>query len=531
MPPFLVAGDALAHLLPDGAQLFSDITFAIRPKQRVALVGPNGVGKSSLARLITQERVPHRGGVSRHGAIAHLEQDAVPNAGQRVVDYLRIGDPYDALMRCQGGTGSSDDIALIGDNWDLDDTLAKDLRDVGLEHLSPIQNLPTLSGGEWLRLQLLGIQRREPDLLILDEPSNHLDQSGRIWLESWLRDADFAWLLISHDRHLLNLPEEIWELSSGGLEVYGGNYAHYLSEKTSQQNAAIAQAAHATRALRQAKRDHQATRERQQRKAAKGKRARAKAGQPKMALDGRQARSEHTSARLSHIKNARLSMADEQVNAAQARVKDHIPVQFDTATSAVLPNQPILTLVDVTLKYGTRSLFSKFDLALKGPQRMHLVGENGSGKTTLLDLISGKTAPDAGAVNRHVPLGYLLQQQVYRAAETPLERCRAYRPDWPETDIRIRLARAGLRREKAVIAFTELSAGERLRADLVRLLNCPSPAKLLLLDEPSNHLDIEALEALEAALKSYRGCLMFTSHDPVFVENMDVTDTVHLRRG
>ena len=531
MPPFLVAGDAVAYLLPDGTELFSDVTFAIGLKQHVALVGPNGVGKSSLARLIIQARLPARGTLSRHGAIAHLEQDAVPNAKLRIVDYLQIGDPYDALMRCQGGIGSSDDIALIGENWSLEDRLSQDLRGVGLAHLSPTQDLTTLSGGEWLRLQLLGMQRREPDLLILDEPSNHLDQSGRTWLESWLRDADFAWLLISHDRHLLNLPEEIWELTAAGLEVYGGTYTHYLSEKTSQQNAAMAQAAHATRALQQAKRDHQVSRERQQRKAAKGKRARTKGGQPKMVLDGRQARSEHTTARLSQIKNTRLSTADAEVTAAKARVQDQVPVQFDAAASAVTANQPILTIDDVSLRYGARSLFSLFDLSLKGPQRVHLAGENGTGKTTLLDLISGVKAPDTGTVTRHVPVGYLLQQQSCPTVDTPVERCRAYRPAWSETDIRTSLARAGLRRDKAIIPFNKLSAGERLRADLVRLLNCPSPAQLLLLDEPSNHLDIQALEALEGALASYRGCLLFTSHDPVFAENIDVTDRVHLQRG
>eukprot|EP00439_Symbiodinium_sp_Y106_P089120 s1_g1656.t1 len=439
MPPFLVAGDALAYLLPDGTELFSDVTFAIGPKQHIALVGPNGAGKSSLAGLITQERPPHRGTVSRHGAIAHLQQDAAPATGLRIVDYLQIGDPYDALMRCQGGIGSSDDIALIGDNWSLEDTLSQDLRGVGMAHLSPTQDLATLSGGEWLRLQLLDIQQSSPDLLILDEPSNHLDQSGRVWLESWLRDADFAWLLISHDRHLLDLPEEIWELTPGGLEVYGGNYTHYLSEKTSQQKAAIAQAAHATQALRQAKRDHQAARERQERKAAKGKRARAQGGQPKMVLDGRQARSEHTKARLSQIKNTRLSMADADVAAAKARVRDHVPVHFDASASAVTTNQPILTIEDVSLRYGARSLFSHFDLSLKGPKRVHLAGENGSGKTTLLDLISGETAPDAGTITRHVPIGYLLQQQTSSTAETPLERCLIYRPAWSETDIRTRL--------------------------------------------------------------------------------------------
>ncbi len=531
MPPFLVAGDALAYLLPDGTALFSDVTFAIGPKQHVALAGPNGVGKSSLARLITQECSPHQGAVSRHGAIAHLEQDAVPNVGLRIVDYLQIGDPYDALMRCQGGVGSSEDVALIGDNWSLEDALSDDLHDVGLEHLSPVQSLTSLSGGEWLRLQLLSIQRREPDLLILDEPSNHLDQSGRIWLESWLRDADFAWLLISHDRHLLDLPEEIWDLTPAGLDIYGGNYTHYLLEKTAQQNAANAQFAHAKRILQQAKRDHQTTHERQERKASRGKRARTSGSQPKIVLDGRKTRSEQTSSRLSKIKDARLAAAEDRIIAARAQVKDRTPIQFDAAASEVFSQQPVLTLTDVCLSYGSRTLFAHFDLSLRGPQRIHIAGENGSGKTTLLDLISGGTAPDAGTITRHVPLGYLLQQQTRLTAETSVDRCLAYRPDWSETDIRTSLARAGLRREKAVIPFNQLSAGERLRADLVRLLNCPSPARLLLLDEPSNHLDIDALDALEAALKSYRGSLLFTSHDPVFVGNMDVTHTVQLRRS
>ncbi len=134
----------------------------------------------------------------------------------------------------------------------------------------------------------------------------------------------------------------------------------------------------------------------------------------------------------------------------------------------------------------------------------------------------------SGSAIGHVPIGYLLQKSKSSRDETVVERCLAYRPNWPETEIRTRLARAGLRRDKALCALDALSAGEQVRAELIRLLTCPDPAQLLLLDEPSNHLDLDALEALETALSGYRGALIFTSHDPVFVKNMKVTDVVTL---
>ncbi|MCR9240515.1 MAG: ATP-binding cassette domain-containing protein [Rhodobiaceae bacterium] len=531
MPPFLVAGDKLAYLLPDGTDLFSDITFSIRPNQRVALVGRNGSGKSTLARLIAGEVVPSRGRLTVHGQIALLAQDAAPPPDLRIVDYLQVGTKFDALIRSNAGIATADDISLIADDWGLEDALHRQLQTVGLRHMSPTHLITNLSGGEWLRLQILGVQQANPDILILDEPSNHLDQDGRAWLETWLRNASFAWLLISHDRHLLALPNETWELTPTGLDIYGGNYARYLTEKTSHQQAAITRVAHAKQAERQAQRDQQVARERLERRVAKGRRERSKGSQPKIVLDGRMARSQHTASRLTQIKHARLSAAESRVATAQAEVKETTPVLFDAGASEVHPHQPVLDIEGLCFGYDARTLLNNFNLAIKGPQRLHLAGDNGSGKSTLLDLIAGQKMPDKGIVTCRVPVGYLLQQEDHGAEATPLDRCLAYRAGWQETDIRTSLARAGLRREKAVIAFELLSAGERLRADLVRLLNCPEPAQLLLLDEPSNHLDMEALEALEAALKIYRGALMFTSHDPVFLESMTASDVVQLAPG
>lgn len=528
MPPFLVAGDDLAYLLPDDTELFSNLTFSIRAHQRVALVGHNGSGKSSFARLLAEEVSPSRGQLSFPGRVVLLAQDAAPQQKVRAVDFLQVGPIYDALTRSLEGGASPEDLDLIADDWDLEDRLHLAFQAMGLKHLSPTGLLTELSGGEWLRLQILAVQWANPDLLILDEPSNHLDQAGRVWLEDWLREAPFAWLLISHDRHLLSLPDQIWELTPTGLDVYGGNYVHYLAEKTAQEEAANTRVAHAKQAERQAQRDQQRARERQEGKAAIGRRERLKGSQPKIVLDGRKARSQQTHSRLTRIKDARLSAAADRVATARSNLTIHIPVEFDSAASGVHQHQPILDINGLCFRYGSRHLLSDFNLSLKGPERLHLTGENGSGKSTLLDLIAGRKVPDGGAVTRRVPIGYLLQRADNASAQTPLDRCLAYRPQWQATDIRTCLARAGLRREKAVTGFDQLSAGERLRADLVRLLNCPEPAQLLLLDEPSNHLDMNALEALETALKTYRGALIFTSHDPVFVENMNVSGVVRL---
>ncbi len=461
MPPFLVAGDDLAYLLPDGTELFSNLTFSIRARQRVALVGHNGSGKSTLSRLLVNDIAPARGSLVVHGQVALLAQDAMPLQNMRVVDYLEVGPKFDALARSQAGEATAGDMVLIADDWDLEDALCRMLHEVGLGHVPLTHAITHLSGGEWLRLQILGASQATPDLLLLDEPSNHLDQEGRAWLETWLRDAPFAWLLISHDRHLLNLPDEIWELTSTGLDVYGGNYTHYLTEKTAQEDAALARIAHAKQAERQAKRDQQTAHERQERKAAKGRRERVQGGQPKIVLDGRKARSQHTTSRLSQIKQARLTAATDRVAIARARHRETLSVQFDAAASEVHPQQPVLNLEELSFGYGARALLNKFGLAVTGPQRLHLDGANGSGKSTLLDLIAGKKVPDKGTVNRHVPAGYLLQREEHALTNTPLARCLAYRPHWQETDIRTSLARAGLRGEKAVTAFDQLSAGER----------------------------------------------------------------------
>ncbi|HEX2203595.1 MAG TPA: ABC-F family ATP-binding cassette domain-containing protein [Longimicrobium sp.] len=524
---FRVVAERLAFSLADGRTLFSDITLGFG-RERTALVGANGVGKTTLVRLLTGELSPSSGVVVRRGTLGYLPQDFEVRAGQPLASVLGIDARLAALDRIYAGAGEPADFDLVADDWSLRERAEALLARFGLGHLPLDRPVASVSGGEATRVALAGLLLSRPDFLVLDEPTNNLDAAGREALYDFVAGWTGGLLVISHDRALLGHMDRIVELTPKGARVYGGNFEAYRAQKAAEEEAAERELASAEHALKAAKREAQRARERQEKRASRGKKEAAVSNAPKILLGMQRERSESTTARLRDVGARVVADGRARFDAARQRVDERGRLALDLPSSEVPAGKVVLDVDRVTYRHpGTASpVLRDVSLRITGPERIAVTGPNGSGKTTLLHLAVGALEPDAGTVR--VGLGpaevafFDQHARRLRPEASVLENYRAANPELDETQARHALARFLFEEDAVHQAVGSLSGGQRLRAALACTLNGYRPPKLLVLDEPTNHLDLDSLDALEEVLRGYDGALLAVSHDRAFLDAIGI---------
>ncbi|WP_027015843.1 ABC-F family ATP-binding cassette domain-containing protein [Comamonas composti] len=515
--------------LPQGKTLFSDLhaQFDLRP---TGLVGRNGVGKSLLAQILAGKIPPSAGQVRGSGQVHYLSQQVICESAT-VAALAGVQDVLDALGRIEGGSTAVADFEAVGDRWDLRQQLRQTLQAQGLGHLEMESPVSGLSGGQAMRVALAGALTMDADFLILDEPSNHLDRPGRAvlieQLRHWSAERGKGLLVISHDRELLNTMQRIIELTALGLDSWGGNYDFYEQAKARQVE-------HATEQLQQArqerKRQQHALREqqeRQQRREARGRRQGQEANQAKILLDRQKDRSQGTAGKLALQQQAQREQLDARVREAAALLEDEQAIVLHALPPLAGGSRTVAELEAVRLPFvsgAEQAAHSALNLSLSTGQRIGVLGPNGCGKTTLLRLLAGRIQPLSGKCRLVGPGAYLDQQLESLPPErTVLELMQEANAALPEAELRMRLAQLGLNAQKLAQPSGLLSGGERLKAGLACALYADPPAQILLLDEPSNHLDLVSQKALQQMLAGYQGCLVVVSHDAVFLDALHLS--------
>ena len=459
----LVDAERLGARRPDRA-LFENLALTVRTGDRIGIVGINGVGKSTLLRVLAGEDAPEEGTVrrGRGTTVALLAQEPVLPPGTVA--------------------------AAVGAGWQATSLLER----VGMGAFADV-DIATLSGGQAKRVALARVLAHPPDLLLLDEPTNHLDIDAIAWLEGWLASFRGGLVMVTHDRHLLDrVTTRMIELDRGGAYVHEGGYASFLEARSERE----AQAAVAETVRRNLARD-------ELRWLRRGAPARSR--KPKARIDAATAIIEKAPA-----PSARPGALD-LASAGPASARSPLPTPR--------LGDKVIELHDVGQRFGAGPwLWEHLDLALDPRGRLGILGANGTGKTTLLDLLAGRLEPTAGRVERGptVVVGY--SDQLGRELD-PAQRVRdavagpTRQPTWEDAAL---MERFWFDADAQWAPIGTLSGGERRRLQLLLVL--AGRPNVLLLDEPTNDLDLDTLRALEDYVDTWTGSLVVVSHDRAFLE-------------
>ena len=476
-----------------GRTILDGATAALPPKSRVGLIGRNGAGKSTLMKVMIGQIDPDGGAIEmpRGTRIGYIAQEA-PSGTTTPIEAVLAADTERAALLTESETCEDPD--RLGDIYDRLGAIdaytaparaAAILVGLGFDEEMQGRPLDSYSGGWKMRVALAALLFSRPDLLLLDEPSNHLDLEATLWLENFLKAYPAMMVVISHERDLLNnVVDNILHLEGGKTTLYAGGYDSF--ERQRAERAAQLASARANQEAQRAKLQDYIARNSARASTAKQAQSRAK------------------------------MLAKMQPIAAMA---EDPTLSFDFPDPDEL-RPPLITLDLASVGYAERPILERLNLRIDPDDRIALLGRNGNGKTTLARLLAAQLAPMAGAkvASGKMKVGYFTQYQVEEldGDDTPLAHMTRAMPGKTPAAVRAQLGRFGFSGDKATTQVRKLSGGERARLALA-LITRDAP-HLLILDEPTNHLDVDAREALVQALNSYSGAVVVVSHDRHMVE-------------
>ncbi|BAC69400.1 ABC transporter [Streptomyces avermitilis] len=511
---------SLSFAWPDGTVVFDDLQATFGPG-RTGLVGVNGSGKSTLLKLIAGQLSPADGTVRVAGEAGYLPQNVALDTALRVDEALGIAATRAALHAIEAGDVAEEHFTAVGDDWDVEERAIATLGELGLGHIELDRTIGEVSGGESVLLRLAALLLRRPDVLLLDEPTNNLDLYARRRLYAAVEAWSGVMVVVSHDRELLELVDQIADLRSGEVTWFGGNFSAYEEALATEQEAAERMVRVAESDLKKQKRELIDAQVKLARRKRYGQKMYEQKREPKIVMGARKRAAQESAGKHRILHEERLTEARERLDEAAEAVRDDDEIRVDLPYTAVPPGRSVLTLQDLELTYGARV---DGGLELRGPERIALIGRNGAGKTTLLRTIAGELQAVSGEARAHVPLRFLPQRlDVLEDELTVAENVARFAPDATNNRVRARLARFLFRGARADQRAATLSGGERFRATLAALMLAEPAPQLLLLDEPTNNLDMASVRQLTTALESYEGALIVASHDVPFLESIGIT--------
>ena len=519
---------SLAFTWPDGTAVFEGLDVAFGPG-RTGLVGVNGSGKSTLLKLIAGALRPADGSVRVAGEVGHLPQNVTLDTALRVDKALGIAARRAALHAIESGDVAEEHFETVGDDWDVEERALATLGELGLGHIGLDRTVGEVSGGESVLLRLAALLLRRPDVLLLDEPTNNLDLYARRRLYTAVENWPGVMVVVSHDRELLELVDQIADLRSGEVTWYGGNFSAYEEALAVEQEAAERMVRVAEADFRKQKRELADAQVKLARRKRYGQKMFEQKREPKIVMGARKRAAQESAGKHRIMHEERLAEARGRLDDAVEAVRDDDEIRVDLPYTAVPPGRDVLTLMDLELAYGAR-VKGGFDL--RGPERVALIGRNGAGKTTLLRTIAGELEPVSGGATAHVPLRFLPQRlDVLDGELSVAENVARFAPGATNNRVRARLARFLFRGARADQKAATLSGGERFRAALAALMLAEPAPQLLMLDEPTNNLDMASVRQLTTALESYEGALIVASHDLPFLESLGITRWLLMEEG
>lgn len=512
--------------------LFDHISLHLNKSNKAALIGNNGVGKSTLLKIMAGDQLPQTGSVHTHSRPYYIPQLFGQLNQHTVAQVLNIEHKLNALKNVLEGQVTEEHLAVLDDDWNLEERAQEALTYWKLEDTVLTQRLGSLSGGQKTKVLLAGIAIHDPEIILMDEPSNHMDAQSRDLLYDFVKATSSTLMVVSHDRQLLNLLDTMYELTKNGVTTYGGNYDFYVEQKAIESEALNHDIKSKEKALRKAKEVERESMERQLKLDARGKKKQEKAGLPTIVMKTLKNNAEKSTARTKEVhaeKTGHISLELTQLRNQQLEV-DKMKFGFDN--SALHKGKILVSGQNLNFGYGSTLLWKDaLNLHITSGERIAIRGGNGSGKTTLIRLIIGELQPKLGQIHKaDIKTVYIDQEcSLINNNLTVYEQAQQFNAsNLLEHEIKIRLNRFLFTKSTWDKTCEVLSGGERMRLILCCLTIHHMAPDMIILDEPTNNLDIQSIEILTAAINDYQGTLLVITHDAYFLKQIQVQQTINL---
>lgn len=522
----------IAYIHPNKDLLFSNISLTVNPYQKIALLGNNGTGKSTLLKIMANELQPSGGQYRAEVQPYYIPQIFGQYNHLTVAQALKIDRKIHALNQILKGNATEENYTTLNDDWTIEERCTNALQYWQLEGLDMLQTLETLSGGQRTKVFLAGIALHQPELVLLDEPSNHLDIPGRQLLYDLIQSSKCTWVIVSHDRKLLNQLDAVCELSKSGIQVYGGNYDFYREQKNLESNALSRDIQSKEKAWRKAREKERETRERRQKLDSRGKGKQEKAGIARISMNTLRNQAETSTSKLKTVHAEKMDRIAQELHDLRTGVPDLSQMKIGLDNPALHNGKRMFKATQINMAFNGQRLWkTNLNVEMVRGERMALKGANGSGKTTLIKLILGELEPQTGTLYRSAGKSVYIDQD-YALLDNPgsvyeqVQQCNT--TALQEHEIKIRLNRFLFAGEDWDKPCRVLSGGERMRLLLCCLTVSNQAPDLIVLDEPTNNLDIRNAEILTTALNTYQGSLIVVSHDETFLEHIQIDRTLEL---
>ncbi len=505
---------------PDGTVALAELNGTFTTG-RTGLIGRNGTGKSTLLRLIAGLLTPTSGRIDTMGEVGYLPQTLTLQRETTVAHLLGIDSIVRSIRAVEAGDIKDQHFDTIGDDWDIEARADESLHQIGFSSINLDRPVSTVSGGEAMLIAITGLRIRRTPITLLDEPTNNLDLDTRARLSDIVDQWPGALVVVSHDLALLEHMDNTTELHGATLTTFGGPYSAWKEHRDQEQLAAMNAARSAKQTLKVEKRQRIEAETKLARRERTGKKTQRDGGIPKILAGNRASKAQSAAGAMRSTLDNKLQAAQAAVDVAEAKVRDEEHIHLDLPDPGVPGGKRI-----AELDLGQRTII------VQGPERVALIGPNGSGKSTFInELVNGKSPGGGRPRGRLLTelVGYLPQRlDVLDEDASAIANVQTVAPQATPGDIRNHLARILLRGDSVHRPVRTLSGGERFRVCLARLLFADPPAQLLILDEPTNNLDISSVDQLAEALEAYHGAILVVSHDLGFLRRIGIDTVIEL---
>ncbi len=522
----------ISYSHPDKQALFHELSFTVNKGNKTGLIGNNGVGKSTLLQIIAGALPATSGEVILKDAVWYVPQHTGQYDHQTIAEVLGINNKLLALHAILEGEATTENMEILNDDWELEERIQEAFRKWKIEYLDLSRVVGELSGGEKTKVFLSGITLHDPSVILLDEPTNHLDPDSRELLYRFIHQTHKTCLIVSHDRMLLEQLNCMYELSASGIKIYGGNYSFYTEQKKIEAEALEEQLQEKEKAIRIARKTAREAVERKQKKDIRSEKSVSKMGISRMAVNTFRDKAEKSATKLTDVHAGKLETLNDSLKELKSKVKTDINLVAELNASALHKGKILFTAHEINFRYTPEWLWKEnLSFQIRSGERWQLKGKNGSGKTTLLQLLLGGLKPLTGKIERN-DFSVLYLDQDYSLLDSGLtvfEQAATFNNrGLYEHEVKKELTRFLFLYNDWDKKCADLSGGEKMRLVFCCLLLSNNIPDMLILDEPTNNLDITSLDMITSVVKDFAGTLVIVSHDTWFTNTIGIDRMLEL---